>query len=233
MSVKNLIRCLLSSICRMDRANERGLSTLEWILLVAAVGGLATIGVIVVRGAVDETDDRTQDQAALSGEVGALRRLQGRVNEFMISEIRTISRDGTDLDRFNVCLGNEHLLDAQHKQRWITDKLIPLQTKNSDVYSFHPVSVDLATASKFKIGWRGDSIFVWCRVRHKASGLCASIADETPVSDPPNDGYRDINRYRMPIRRPPPLPPLKFDNGTAPNTTHNYPLSNTFCKGRV
>ena len=33
---------------------EGGLGTLEWILIVAAVGGLATLGVLIARGAADE-----------------------------------------------------------------------------------------------------------------------------------------------------------------------------------
>ncbi len=37
--------------------DERGLSTLEWMLLVAAVGGLATLGVLIVRSSLGGTDD--------------------------------------------------------------------------------------------------------------------------------------------------------------------------------
>ncbi len=37
--------------------DERGLSTLEWMLLVAAVGGLATLGVLIVRSSLGSTDD--------------------------------------------------------------------------------------------------------------------------------------------------------------------------------
>ena len=46
-----------SSIAR----DEKGLSTLEWILLVAAVGGLATAGVIIVRNAVGGAGDQVDD----------------------------------------------------------------------------------------------------------------------------------------------------------------------------
>ena len=48
-----------SSIAR----DEKGLSTLEWILLVAAVGGLATAGVIIVRNAVGGAGDQVDDNA--------------------------------------------------------------------------------------------------------------------------------------------------------------------------
>ena len=37
--------------------DERGLSTLEWLLIVAAVGGLATLGVLIVRSSLGSTDD--------------------------------------------------------------------------------------------------------------------------------------------------------------------------------
>ena len=39
-------------------ASERGLSTLEWILLVAAVGGIATLGVLMVRSANNEASEQ-------------------------------------------------------------------------------------------------------------------------------------------------------------------------------
>ena len=42
--------------------DERGLSTLEWILLVAAVGGLATMGVFIVRNATDATSDQVDGE---------------------------------------------------------------------------------------------------------------------------------------------------------------------------
>ena len=42
--------------------DERGLSTLEWILLVAAVGGLAAVGVLVVRNATDATSEQVDGE---------------------------------------------------------------------------------------------------------------------------------------------------------------------------
>ena len=231
MPVRKLIKMFIVCIKRIDRTNERGLSTLEWILLVAAVGGLATIGVIVVRGAVDETDDRAQSQAELAGETGALRVLQGKVNEIMAGA-RTVSDFGTDLERFNACLGRADLITPRQQEfaqlQKVAQLMGPLREKHSELYSFHPVSIDWDTASKpeLRIAYRSDIKVVWCRVRHKPTGVCASIADETSVSDPPNDGYRDTNKYRV-IGR--------FNNGEGipPKDTHSFPLSNTFCKGRV
>ncbi len=43
-------------------AAERGLSTLEWILLVAAVGGIATLGVLIARRAFEEAGEETEGQ---------------------------------------------------------------------------------------------------------------------------------------------------------------------------
>ena len=208
----------------MDSLSEGGLSTLEWILLVAAVGGLATIGVLVVRGAVGETEDRTQANAELAGESGALQVLQGKVNQVM-ARSRGIRSKGTDEDRFNVCLGNIKDGDGTHSEQAGVFKayMRPLQAAHSELYSFHPVSVALDTAQKFPMLQQGDLKFVWCRVRSKVSGVCASIADETSVSNPPNTGYRDINLIRT----------GNFSRATAPTLAHNYPLSNTFCNGRV
>jgi len=212
----------------MDRTNERGLSTLEWILLVAAVGGLATIGVIVVRGAADDTADRTQSHAELAGEGRALKTLQGKVTNIMI-KLRSIGREGTDQDRFNVCLGDLNATNwstnSGDQQLQLINHMHPLQQNHSELYSFHPVSVDLDTAKKFPISNKADTTLVWCRVRYRVSGVCASIADETPVSDPPNNGYRDTNMYRIYGGH--------FNKDATPDASHNYPLSHTFCKGRV
>ena len=53
--------------------DERGLTTLEWLLLVAAVGGLATIGVVVVRNAAGETKNEIDEGAEVE-------RLQAQAN---------------------------------------------------------------------------------------------------------------------------------------------------------
>ena len=42
--------------------DERGLSTLEWILIVAAVGGLATMGIFIVRNATDASSDQVDGE---------------------------------------------------------------------------------------------------------------------------------------------------------------------------
>ena len=70
---------------RLQITNEVGISTLEWILIVAAVGALATIGIIVVRGAVTDSDDRAQSGVELTGEDGQLLTIQNRVNQIFAS----------------------------------------------------------------------------------------------------------------------------------------------------
>ena len=214
----------------MLRADERGLSTLEWILLVAAVGGLATIGVIVVRGAVNETDDRTQTSASNAGEAGELKVLQKRVNELMF-RTRTILVWGSDKDRHLMCLGQPKRPDGNNLAKnmsTVAKQIGELRNLHRELYTFHPVSVAPATANKFRNSNSGDPSYVWCRVRSKVSGMCASIAGETPVSDPPNDGYVDIANYRdRTIRREFPA------HQNNPSDPHGRPLSNTLCNGRV
>lgn len=70
---------------RVSIVNEGGISTLEWILIVAAVGALATIGIIVVRGAVGDSDERAQSGVELTGEDGQLLTIQNRVNQIFAS----------------------------------------------------------------------------------------------------------------------------------------------------
>ena len=42
---------------RGRRWDERGLTTLEWLLILAAVAGLAAVAVVVVQGAVEDTSE--------------------------------------------------------------------------------------------------------------------------------------------------------------------------------
>ncbi len=78
----------LRSLWRRTARDERGLSTLEWILLVAAVGGLATAGVIIVRNAVGGAGDQVDDDARTE------RLAQRDVN----TTLRTTRGGGTDTD---------------------------------------------------------------------------------------------------------------------------------------
>ena len=49
---------------RRGRADERGLTTLEWLLIVAAVAGLAALAVVLVQNVVDETAEDIGGQSA-------------------------------------------------------------------------------------------------------------------------------------------------------------------------
>ncbi len=49
---------------RRGRADESGLTTLEWLLIVAAVAGLAALAVVLVQGVVDETAEQITDSSA-------------------------------------------------------------------------------------------------------------------------------------------------------------------------
>ena len=46
------------------RRNERGLTTLEWLLIVAAVAGLAALAVVLVQNVVDDTAEQIAGSSA-------------------------------------------------------------------------------------------------------------------------------------------------------------------------
>ena len=46
------------------RRNDRGLTTLEWLLIVAAVAGLAALAVVLVQNVVDETAEQISGSSA-------------------------------------------------------------------------------------------------------------------------------------------------------------------------
>ena len=46
------------------RRNNRGLTTLEWLLIVAAVAGLAALAVVLVQNVVDETAEQISGSSA-------------------------------------------------------------------------------------------------------------------------------------------------------------------------
>ena len=47
-----------------DRADESGLTTLEWLLIVAAVAGLAALGVVIVQNVVSDTAEQISNSSA-------------------------------------------------------------------------------------------------------------------------------------------------------------------------
>jgi len=46
------------------RRNDRGLTTLEWLLIVAAVAGLAALAVVLVQNVVDDTAEQISGSSA-------------------------------------------------------------------------------------------------------------------------------------------------------------------------
>ena len=49
---------------RAPGRNDRGLTTLEWLLIVAAVAGLAALAVVLVQNVVDETAEQITNSSA-------------------------------------------------------------------------------------------------------------------------------------------------------------------------
>ena len=87
--------------------DERGLSTLEWILLVAAVGGLATMGVFIVRNATDATSEQVDgetDQVAAHTLDAANADMQKII----------LRRNTSQRDQGRKCHHGEYLLKDKH-----------------------------------------------------------------------------------------------------------------------
>ena len=58
-------RTSLSRLLARRRArNEKGLTTLEWLLIVAAVAGLAALAIVLVQGVVDDTAEDIRGSSA-------------------------------------------------------------------------------------------------------------------------------------------------------------------------
>ena len=65
--IPNKIRRRVSRIRRCiahRRADESGLTTLEWLLIVAAVAGLAALAVVLVQNVVDDTSEQISGSSA-------------------------------------------------------------------------------------------------------------------------------------------------------------------------
>ena len=51
-------------LARRRARNEKGLTTLEWLLIVAAVAGLAALAIVLVQGVVDDTAEDIRGSSA-------------------------------------------------------------------------------------------------------------------------------------------------------------------------
>ncbi len=221
---------------------ESGLSTLEWILLVAAVGGLATIGIIVVRGSLSDSDDRVQSNAELTGVEGEIRTLQGGLDNIMqgiVQSGRGIKVN--DAFRLKVCASPDAIPDkipgttpgttvTLHRTLLgARDEMKELQSGYVGAFEFVPVRVATSDEPEFTddlhqyIALSGSYQISWCRARSLATGQCGSIASEEPTDASVNTGYLDRSNMRV-----------RGGSGTefAPIPSI-YRSSQDVCKGRV
>jgi len=76
------------------RRNDRGLTTLEWLLIVAAVAGLAALAVVLVQNVVDDTAEQI---AGSSARITAAQVAAQEITE----EAQTAANGGTDIDEVN------------------------------------------------------------------------------------------------------------------------------------
>ena len=184
---------------------EAGLSTLEWILLVAAVGGLALVGMLIAGGAVEEAGDR----AEASGEGGSLKAVQNLADQVM-----------ADLGFWHYRTGSSSLCDPPLEAdggidlsvfwsnfRFVraAEGMAVLNKEWGETLSFHYVALttepsntnivsdaELRAAGLVSRGGSGVQR-MWCRARSLITGKCGSIALEEPVEAEADDGsgYND------------------------------------------
>ena len=140
--------------------DERGLSTLEWILLVAAVGGLATMGVFIVRNATDATSDQVDgetDQVAVAkhaeAQADVLKIMQSRnYNPKRITDECSHRKDAIRKPHFNS--------EGDFVGKDSPDAVMSLLDKWGDTFYFSPdLSVDR----------NGDG-----RIHRNQDGYCAA-----------------------------------------------------------
>jgi len=85
----------LRTAFRCSRRSSRGLTTLEWLLIVAAVAGLAALAVVLVQNVVDETAEEITGNSARET---AARVAAARIDSDARDEIRNEITDGTAFD---------------------------------------------------------------------------------------------------------------------------------------
>ncbi len=198
-------RCKAGEVGKPGEPGESGLSTLEWILLVAAVGGLALVGVLIARGAVEEAGDR----AETSGEGGSLRVVQNLADQVMADLGFWHHRAGAS----SLCdppLGADGGVDLSvfwSNARFIraAEGMAGLNKEWGETLSFHYVALttepsnsnmisdaELRAAGLVSSGGSGVQR-MWCRARSLTTGRCGSIALEEPVGAEADDGsgYND------------------------------------------
>ncbi len=201
--------------------DELGLSTLEWILLVAAVAGLATIGTLVVRGAVTGSEERTASNAELSGDDGQLRTLQNQVNQIFANMPPPSSSSSwgaatelTGMGRLcenprgfvydnswtglpsnfqtGVIGGRDERLDNSAN---VLHEMITIHADWGATYSFHFLSESQLTGdheAKNESTALSLSAGFWCRVKSSDTGNCGNVLWEVPKENPGDSDFVDV-----------------------------------------
>jgi len=215
---KTLIRMYFNHALQQRQSSfkkdERGLSTLEWILLVAAVGGLATIGALVVRGAVTGSEERTEANAELSGDDGQLFTLQNRVNQIFANMPPPSSSSSWGAATELTGMGRlcENPRDFVYDDSWglpdsfRTDVIGDADERSDNsanvLYEMIQVHVDWGATFSFhfiepwQLGSEGQDALklnqdFWCRVKNLSTGHCGTVLLEEPKENPVKADFVD------------------------------------------
>ena len=128
--------------------NSRGLTTLEWLLIVAAVAGLAALAVVLVQNVVDETaEDISGNNARVTAAKVAAARISSDAADEVISQAGD-SNDDTKADK--EVTGNDlDQINAEYKSKCdrlnITYSDVSLSAKWAPTLSALAASADIET----------------------------------------------------------------------------------------
>lgn len=87
----------------LRKRDERGLTTLEWLLLVAAAAGIAALAIVLVQGVVDDTAEDIRGSSA-------------RGQAALVAGQAIIDEAKADLDIANFGTGNTYVLTTDYIQ---------------------------------------------------------------------------------------------------------------------
>ena len=101
----------------LRRRDERGLTTLEWLLIVAAVAGLAALAIVLVQGVVDDTAEDIRGSSARGQ--AALVAAQAIIDEARIA-YTTANTNGTGSAKFDTVAEYKQYYDSKCRRLGIT-----------------------------------------------------------------------------------------------------------------
>ena len=108
-----LLSCLKANLLSGSRRRtDRGLTTLEWLLIVAAVAGLAALAVVLVQNVVDET---AEEIAGSNARVTAARVAAARITSDAANEV--VSQADPDNDKMANDAFPTERINADHKSK--------------------------------------------------------------------------------------------------------------------